>query len=660
MAQKTNKKKGQRLRTGVHRRLFYATSPTARPSKEDFFAKAFRLSPHPIGITELDTGRCLEINDACLQIFGFDRQEVIGETTLMLGIWPDPHERARLIQQLTSEGSIRDHEVSMRVKGGGLRRFLISIDLIRLNRKQCLLTIGTDITERKRAEEQLRGNHRFISEMTAVLPGMLYIFDLTEQRNVYVNRHTGVALGYSTEEVHALGADFIPTVLHPDDVSRMREHFEMLKQQPDGVTTSVEYRFRHRNGTYRWFISRDVVWQRSAEGHVCQILGMATDITERKQAEEALNRLNDTLEQRISERTLALRESEERLRLAQHAARIGTFEWNLQTGTSTWTPQLEALYGLAPGEFGRTQCAWEQLIHPDDRARAVSLMGQAFKTGKPTEGEWRVVWPDGSLHWLAGRWRLINNGGGMPLRMIGINLDITDRKRAEEELRRQQAKLEDLTSKLLTAQERERQRIAHDLHDDFTQRLAALAVDVGSLERLCSSDEALLPRCRSIRESAVQLTDDMHHFAYRLHPSTLEHLGLEAALRDHITEFTQRTGVGVQYVVRNVPTVIRIEQATCLYRVTQESLQNVFKHAGASRVMVRMSGTSRGVGVCISDNGRGFLRESMGLPGRGLGLVSMEERVRLLKGTFRLRTRLGEGTEVHAWVPAGEASDRMN
>ncbi len=231
MAQKTNKNKAQRRQTSVHRNRSHARSPTVRPSRKDFFAKAFRLSPHPIGITELDTGRCLEVNDACLQVFGFDRHEVIGKTTLMLGIWPDPRERAKLIQQLTSGGSVRGHEVSMRVKSGELRQFLISIDLIRLKRKQCLLTIGTDITERKRAEEQLRSNHRFISEMTSVLPGILYIFDLTEQRNVYVNRHTGVALGYSTEEVHSLGADFISTVLHPDDVSRMHEHFEILKRQ---------------------------------------------------------------------------------------------------------------------------------------------------------------------------------------------------------------------------------------------------------------------------------------------------------------------------------------------------------------------------------------------------------------------------------------------
>lgn len=145
-----------------------------------------------------------------------------------------------------------------------------------------------DITDRKQAEEKLRENHRFISKMTSVLPGMLYIFDLQEQRNVYVNRHPGAVLGYSAEDIHALGADFIPTVLHPDDAIRLLQHFEGFKELHDGVTMQVEYRLRHWDGSYRWFLSRDVIWQRTTEGHVQQILGIATDITERKMAEEAL------------------------------------------------------------------------------------------------------------------------------------------------------------------------------------------------------------------------------------------------------------------------------------------------------------------------------------------------------------------------------------
>jgi PAS domain S-box-containing protein len=147
------------------------------------------------------------------------------------------------------------------------------------------------------------------------------------------------------------------------------------------------------------------------------------DITERKRAEEALH------------------VSEERLRLAQQAARIGTFEWNIQTGVNTWTPELEEMYGLPPGRFGGTQTAFEQLVHPDDRAGVIALDDWALRTGQPTKGEWRVVWPDGSVHWIAGRWQVYMNESGQPARMVGVNIDITDRKLAEEELARTNERL---------------------------------------------------------------------------------------------------------------------------------------------------------------------------------------------------------------------------
>ncbi len=169
-------------------------------------------------------------------------------------------------------------------------------------------------------------------------------------------------------------------------------------------------------------------------------IGMANrsllaEVTERRRAEERLRELNDTLEQRVRERTEALRESETRLRLAQDAARIGTFDWNIQTGLNVWTPELEALHGLPTGGFPQTQCAWEHLVHAEDRAETLRLVERAFETGQPIEGEWRVIWPNGSVHWLMGRFQVFKDAAGVPLRMTGVNLDITTRKRAEEALR---------------------------------------------------------------------------------------------------------------------------------------------------------------------------------------------------------------------------------
>jgi PAS domain S-box-containing protein len=132
----------------------------------------------------------------------------------------------------------------------------------------------------------------------------------------------------------------------------------------------------------------------------------------------------------------ALRESEERFRFAQKAASIGTFNWNIETGASAWTPELEVMYGLPPAGFLGTQKAWENLIHPDDRARVLQRTRESLETGTPAEEEWRVIWPDGSVHWIAGRWQAFKNSAGEPRHVAGINIDVTDRKNMEEALRK--------------------------------------------------------------------------------------------------------------------------------------------------------------------------------------------------------------------------------
>ena len=134
--------------------------------------------------------------------------------------------------------------------------------------------------------------------------------------------------------------------------------------------------------------------------------------------------------------------NEERLRLAQQVGRAGTFEWNIQTGVNTWTPELEAMYGLVPGSFGKTQRNWELLVHPDDRVDATRAVTQAVTSFEPIEAEWRVIWPDGSVHWLVGRFQAFKDASGVAHRLIGVNVDITEHKRAEHERHRSSARLQ--------------------------------------------------------------------------------------------------------------------------------------------------------------------------------------------------------------------------
>ena len=223
--------------------------------------------------------------------------------------------------------------------------------------------------------------------------------------------------------------------------------------------------------------------------------------------------------------------------------------------------------------------------------------------------------------------------------------EVTERRRAEKEL-------ESLTGKLIQAQEQERRRIARELHDDFNQRLAALSVELETIERApVALPEPVARHLAAIRDQVGQLSDDLHDLAYNLHPSLLDHVGLEIAIREHVAEFTKRTGLPVTFTAREVPGTLPPEIATALFRVMQESLQNVFKHAQATDVTVRLSGSSKGIGLSVRDNGKGFEVDSNQAQRAGIGLLSMQERARLLGGFSRIRPCSANGTKVCAWIP---------
>ncbi|HKB36140.1 MAG TPA: PAS domain-containing protein, partial [Gemmataceae bacterium] len=223
-----------------------------------------------------------------------------------------------------------------------------------------------------------------------------------------------------------------------------------------------------------------------------------------------------------------------------------------------------------------------------------------------------------------------------------LGRQIAKRKRVEEART-------DLLRRLVHAQEKEHRRIARELHDDLTQRLAVLAIDAGRLERLPGCPPDIVVRARDMREQLAALSESVHSLSRQLHPSILDDLGLVDAMRSECLSLEQRDGINVQYYTHNIPTDLPRDMALCVYRVAQEALRNVARHAGCSRASVRLVADEGELVLCVQDRGVGF--DVAGRGKTGLGLESMRERARLIQARLTVRSQPGKGTQVTVRVP---------
>ena len=222
--------------------------------------------------------------------------------------------------------------------------------------------------------------------------------------------------------------------------------------------------------------------------------------------------------------------------------------------------------------------------------------------------------------------------------------DITERRRVEEASR-------EIGKRMVMAQEEERRRLARELHDDFSQRLALLAIDLEQLlKKPPASTEEWIAQVRAMSSQTQELTIDIHHVSHQLHPSKLEDVGLVAALRGYCREFSKQAGLDVQFSSADVPRALPKEISLCIYRIAQEALRNVAKHSGAKSATVDLSAASSEICLTVSDAGRGVSPEAS-RENRGLGLVSMQERVRYVGGVWSLDSRPNEGTRVMVRIP---------
>ena len=269
---------------------------------------------------------------------------------------------------------------------------------------------------------------------------------------------------------------------------------------------------------------------------------------------------------------------------------------------------------------------WAEGVHPDDLDRCLAMYSSSFDARRGFQMEYRLRRADGEYRWVLDK-GIPRYREGKFAGFIGSCLDVTEQTRIEERLRASQQQLQTLAGNLLTAQEDERRRLSRELHDDVTQELASLSIELGRLAtETPNSLENTRAQIQAVQDQANRLSAEVRRIAYGLHPSVIEDLGLSIALK----EFCQQLGIAkaINVYYRGLVEDRSLDKtvATCLYRVAQESLRNSTTHGHATEVHVELTAEAASIHLRVRDNGTGFSIEDAGTK-TGLGLISMQERI---------------------------------
>ncbi len=614
------------VRDEAGRLLYYegTTQDVTERRKADDALRLFRAlidrSTDKIEVIDPDTLRFLDCNKSAHQLLGYSREEFLTLSVYDIDANVNQSMVERIEAELDKTGFATFESVHRR-KDGSTFPVEISLRTVRLERDYRLAVVR-DITERKLAEEALRQAEQKYRELFENAKDAIYVHDL-DGRYTSLNRAAEQMIGCPREEI--LGRHFSDFVA-PECLEDVRSNLckKLLKKSETSYEVEVITKTGKRVPVD---VNSRLIYQ---NGKPVGVQGTARDITERKRAEESL------------------KESERQMADGERLAHVGSWSRDLKNNHLTWSDELYRIFGVNQRQFKPTFEAVVDAVHLEDREVLKRVVKTSLSSKKPFNVHFRINRPDGKERIIQSRGHILCDDQGNATRMFGAAQDVTDRKRAEESSKR-------FSRRLIEAQEAERQTIARELHDEIGQVLTAVRVGLDAVKRGVPAD-AVSPQLEANIAIVDQALKRVRDLSLELHPVLLDDLGLPAALRWYTDGYALRTGIATELRLENLKDSDRFprELETVCFRVVQEALTNVVRHANARQVLITLKLNCNYLNLTIKDDGRGFDVVALQKRSAGqvtLGVRGMEERAQALDGSLTIESSPLNGTEVQLALP---------
>lgn len=560
------------------------------------------------------SGEILFANRVLCQMTGYRRDQLVGMNISQL-VSPDEVQAIQRINQLAKGESVHFQSRLRHQDGHIIHEELSALRLADDN----LQIFITDISARLEAENRLQEERQFVLNALDVLPGVFYVYD-ANGKFLRWNRQMEETTGYSMQEMREItAADIVPP-------ERRTHHRESVLAILRGTGMHGETTLYTKDGQSipYYYAARNFIWR----GQSC-VVGMGVDISAQKQAEEKLH---------------------EEQRLLSHAINSlpGLFTLCTDQGKLLmWNRHLEEVSGYTAKHL--RQLSPLELIAPEQRTLMAQRIAEVFARGR-AEVEADLLCRDGRRipHFFTGRRLELQ---GKPC-LAGVALDISARREAEQHVQAYLHELQQLSPRILQAQEDERRRLAGELHDEMGQSLLTVVLQLRELE--ARAPHAQRAAIRKISALASELSEQVRGLSLDLRPAMLDDLGLAATLRWYMRERVAVSGLQVALEIdNNLPRLPALTEITC-FRVLQSALTNVVKHAQAHQVQIAVHVHGDALHFSVQDDGQGFdvdAAHRRAVAGRSFGLLGMQERVRFAGGEFALNSGPGRGTKIEVSLP---------